>query len=49
MTVATVTLYKENRLDQAQQCSPAQLAADFLATLRGGSTLSMSRRQPAYR
>jgi hypothetical protein len=35
MTVATVTLYKHNRLDQAEQRSPEQLAADFVATLKG--------------
>lgn len=37
-----VTLYRENRRDQAHQCSPDELAADFVATLRG-------ERYPDYR
>jgi hypothetical protein len=42
MTVATETLYKENRLDQAELRSPKELAAEFVATLEG-------ERYPEYR
>lgn len=31
----TVTLYRENRIDQAEEHDPSQLAKDFIATLRG--------------
>ncbi len=31
----TVTLFRENRLDQAEFHSPEQLATDFIAALRG--------------
>jgi len=31
----TVTMYRNNKLDQAEQRDPDQLAADFVATLKG--------------
>lgn len=34
--MATVTMYRDNKLDQAEQHDPAKLAEEFVATLKGG-------------